>query len=200
MTVPPATDASEQLTPVQSTRPFDDLATVTTWAEPQILKLYKLVVISGDGNGKFRPNDNITREEFVKIVVEAFDIENEGSNNFDDVDSDSWYSPYINKAVSANIINGVGNDLFGVGKNITREDMATIVCRVLSKKGHFAEMDNVVSFDDADDISQYAIDAVNTLVSAGVLKGVGENRFSPKDSATRAMVAVMICNALEICQ
>lgn len=198
VSVPATSGGSHNITPVTPDKVFNDIDSVESWAGKQILKLYELGVVSGDGSGAFRPNDSITREEFVKIIVTAFGIESEGKSEFADVDENAWYSKYIDKAVSAGIVNGIGNGEFGVGKNISREDMAVILYRVLLSKNIVAEKNAYISFIDTDEISTYAYIAVSTLTQEGVLNGIGENKFAPKSTATRAMISVMICNALEL--
>lgn len=197
VSVPSAGGSNPVVNPVEPAKVFNDIESVESWAGKQILKLYEMGVVCGDGSGTFRPNDSITREEFVKMVVSAFNIDGDNRAEFTDTDNNAWYSPYIGKAVSSGIINGMGNGEFGVGKNISREDMAVIVYRILSANNTVREKNAYISFDDSGEISTYALSAVSTLTREGILNGVGDNKFAPKSTATRAMVAVMICNALE---
>jgi len=197
--VPPSSETVTPPTPVVPAKVFKDQDAIADWAKESVLTLSASGIISGDGNGNFRPDDSITREEFLKIVVTAFDINGDGESNFEDVNKDAWYSEYINKAVSAGIINGIGDNKFGTGMYISREDMSVILYRALLSKNlinqHSSERN---TFDDNDVIADYADKAVATLVKYGVINGVGDNKFAPKSNSTRAMVAVMACRALEI--
>lgn len=196
VSVPPATNTVQPLTPVVNV--FNDISSVETWAGRQIKKLYEQGIVEGDGNGAFRPNDTLTREEFVKMLVVAFDINVIGNFEYEDVSKDAWYYEYINRATAAGIVKGINDTSFGVGAKITREDMCTMLYRVLLNKNLLSEESKSIDFVDKSLIAEYALNAVDSLTSNGVVNGVGDNRFAPKDNATRAMAAVMICNALEI--
>ena len=88
-------------------------------------------IVSGDDTGKFNPNDNITREQFLKMLVEAAGIEtDEAENTFADV-KDAWYKPYVLKAKNFGIVNGISDTEFGIGSNITRQDMAVMITRTI---------------------------------------------------------------------
>ena len=197
--VPPSSETVIAPTPVVPAKVFKDQDAIADWAKESVLTLSASGIISGDGNGNFRPDDSITREEFLKIVVTAFDINGDGEANFEDVDKDAWYSEYINKAVSAGIINGIGDNKFGTGMYISREDMSVILYRALLSKDLINQHSSARNaFDDNEVIADYADKAVATLVKYGVINGVGDNKFAPKANSTRAMVAVMACRALEI--
>lgn len=86
---------------------------------------------------------------------------------------------------------------FGVGQNITREDMAVMVYRAAKKTGKVSDAEQGAAFADENEISDYAKEAVNTLKARGVMGGKGENRFEPKAYATRAEAAKMIHGLIE---
>lgn len=167
------------------------------WAYDAIVYVGKKGIINGS-NGNFRPDDYIKREEFVKIIAEAFDLNAQTAPvSFSDVAEDAWYAEYINAAVSAGVVNGVGDSRFGIGEQITRQDVAVILQRVLAAKNKALEKKNDVSFDDADEIGGYAKEAVEVMAGAGVVNGVGENKFAPRGLCTRAQAAQIICNVMK---
>lgn len=86
------------------------------WAKESIEKLADMGIISGKGEKNFAPNDQITRAEVVKILVGAFALTEENDTVFTDVAADSWYAPYIRKAVAANLTLGDGNGSFRPGR------------------------------------------------------------------------------------
>lgn len=175
---------------------FSDISSYS-WAQEAIMSLYSQGVISGYGNGSFAPQNNIKREEFVTIVVSAFYKDADmGTHSFADVSEDAWY--YKNIAIAANqgIISGMGSNSFGVGRNITREDMAVILYRIAGDILKKPENYNV--FSDDGDIADYAKDAVYALRAAGVINGVSTSEFAPKKNATRAETAVMVYRFLSI--
>ena len=90
-------------------------------------------IVSGKGNKKFCPQDFVKREEFVKMLVGAFNVTAEGSVPFSDVSSNEWYYTYVVSAYNSGMIKGISADIFGTGTNITRQDMAVLIYRYLSK-------------------------------------------------------------------
>lgn len=176
----------------QVTGYFDDIGGVS-WAEEAINALAEKGVVSGKADRMFYPQDNIKREEFVRIAVNAFKLtaEETADMNFDDVDADAWYYNDIKTAYSLGIISGTNENSFGVGELITREDMAAILYRTAGILGKILDADEEI-FSDHDEISDYAKAAVYSLKKEGVINGIGENTFSPKKNATRAEAARMI--------
>ena len=181
----------------QSNEPFSDLENAL-WAKESIVTLYKNNIISGDGDGQFRPNDSIKREEFVKLLCCAFDLKLNymgKQSDFSDVEKDKWYYDYLNIAIQNNIISGKDDGSFGIGENISREDMAVLLYRAMIKKGYAAPAETDGMFSDFDTISVYAREAVTALSSMGIINGVGDNLFAPLNTANRAQAAQIIFNA-----
>ena len=165
------------------------------WARIGVEALTQKGIVAGYGDGTFCPNALLTREEFVKIVVSAFYPDKQGfkeSSGFTDVKADGWYSMYINIAVNNKIISGISEKEFGIGKPITREDMAVIICRIIGISDE--QTDN--SFADNEQISDYARDAVGYLSSKKIINGFENGNFEPKTPATRAMAAKIVYDIL----
>ena len=158
------------------------------WAKDSIITLYNKGIISGKSESEFAPDDYVTREEFIKMTVNAFDIKGGGNVNFSDTDSNAWYYDFICRAVNAGLVNGNTDGSFGIGRNITREDMAVIIFRY---KNDMNRADGNMQFADSEEISEYAAEAVKSLSGAGIIKGT-DGRFEPKAYATRAETAVII--------
>ncbi len=177
---------------------FTDLGSVE-WARTAITTLAKKGVINGKGNQKFAPLDNVTREEYVKMIMVAFDIETEPANlKFEDVDENAWYYPYIAQAVSYGIINGISDTEFGTGKNITRQDAAVILSRAVEKDKYVElyTVDANFKFNDIDKVSDYAAAAVEALGKAKIFSGKENDMFDPFGQATRAEAAMILYNLL----
>lgn len=169
---------------------FNDL-NLAPWAQDSINSLAEKGIVNGKTPTGFAPLDNVKREEFVKMIVSALAIDGSADITFDDVKSTEWYADFIKKAVGANIINGIDQKTFGIGSDITREDMAVIAKRALLAKLGSLDGDGRSDFADIADIADYAKDAVDTLCSLGILNG-DNGRFMPKNIATRAETAVVI--------
>ena len=167
------------------------------WSSDAVEALKALGVLSGDGNGYFRPDDSVKREEFVKMLIEAFKIElSQTSTDFADSVNGSWYEPYVATAAKLGITNGKGNGTFGIGETITREDMAVFVHRasIVASKDYKSNFET--AFIDNEEISGYAKEAVSILSSAGIINGMSDGRFAPKAYTTRAQAATMIYRAI----
>lgn len=171
---------------------FDDLDSVE-WAREPICKLAEMGVLRGKEYRLFYPNDNITREEFVKMLTVAYklNIENKTAK-FTDVNADDWFMPYVAAALENGIVNGVSDDVFGTGQNITRQDLAVMAYNAALKNGVEFNTEGVQKFSDDDKISDYAKTAVYALKSQGIVNGIDGKNFAPQDTATRAEAAKIL--------
>lgn len=179
---------------------FDDIDDVS-WAKESIINLAQLKIINGKGDYKFCPNDSITREETVKIIVCAFLPDAEQANTtFSDVNDDEWYTPYIEKAFGEGIIRGVSTDAFGIGSFITRQDMAVLcgnIYKYINGSTMQTEDGSLDKFSDDNDISDYAKDSVYLLKKLGIINGTDNGKFQPNSDITRAEAAKMIYGLYE---
>ncbi len=170
---------------------FNDLDTVS-WAKDAITYLAARGIVSGRGNGEYAPNDGVTREEMVKLIVTAFSNGNSGAAcDFADVSADRWSYPYIATAFNLGLINGVDDINFDPAGGITRESLAVILYRAYNLAGKSVDAGNA-SFTDNGKIAGYAKDAVNAMVKLGIMEGMGDGTFSPKTVVTRAQAAKVI--------
>lgn len=171
---------------------FDDLDSVE-WAREPICKLAEMGVLRGKEYRLFYPNDNITREEFVKMLAVAYklNIENK-TDKFTDVNADDWFMPYVAAALENGIVNGVSDDMFGTGQNITRQDLAVMAYNAALKNGVEFNTEDVQKFSDDDKISDYAKTAVYALKSQDIVNGIDGKNFAPQDTATRAEAAKIL--------
>lgn len=177
---------------------FDDLDSAL-WAKEYIEGLARKEIITGTGNGNFEPNKGVTREELVKMIVKAFDFKSLGSQtSFADVSAGQWYTGYIDIAYGNGIIKGTSEEIFGVGQPVTREDLAVIVDRAIAVQAlTLSAKQEKNSFADESEISDYAKAAVEHMQMFGIINGKDDNKFCPKQGATRAEVAKIIYLIME---
>ena len=170
------------------------------WAKDSINQLADRGIINGYGDKTFRPFVNVKREEFVKMLVLALNLkENENKPNFKDVKIDEWYNEYIAIAYSHNIIKGKQDGSFGVGEEITRQEMTVMSYRAMISMGKtLAHNSDILQFVDQHEISDYAKDAVSKMHGAGLIKGVGDGLFAPGQYADRAMAAKLVCLLMQM--
>lgn len=164
------------------------------WAEQAINTLSAMNILNGSGNGEFRPGDAVTREQFAKMLVTAFGLTSGETVSLSDAKDGDWYYPYICAAYKNGIVNGINDTEFGVGSPITREDMAVMIYRCVKAKAAAA---SDLNFADSGEISAYAKEAVGILSKSGIVNGMSDNTFAPKQTANRAMAAVMVYRALQ---
>lgn len=196
---------------------FTDLP-LSHWACRQMEYAAKKGIISGDGDGTCRPDDSVTRAEFIQMIVNSFDLERPATGspkidflehndtkgapegkNFTDVAKDDWYFTAVDLGSKAGVINGYEDGRFGVSESITRQDAAVILARV--KEACSIVIDkkvSVVEFGDASDIAQYSIDAVKELQQYGVISGYEDGTFHPMGNITRAEAVKLIYTMLRL--
>ena len=177
---------------------FPDVAS-SHWASGYIQFVKDNKIMLGDENGLFKPDDSITREEWVKTILTAFVIDTKDAKcDFSDVDEERWSYPYIAKAFEMMIINGVSDTEFAPAESISRQDAAVIFYRgaKAAREDGFSEIE-MSSFTDAEDIADYAIEPINLLYKLKVLNGYEDGSFRPNAPITRAEAAKMIYTALE---
>lgn len=180
--------------------PFKDIDNYM-WAYTAIEHLYNNGICSGTSETEFSPQNNILREEAVKLIINAFGIEasEQTENNFTDVKGGEWYEKPVGIAVKKGIIKGISEDTFGIGENITRQDLAVIIYRAVKESAMNINIiiDNKAELSDLDDVSDYASEAVSYLIDIGAIRGT-DGKFLPKNYITRAEAAQMIYSVIKI--
>lgn len=163
------------------------------WAETAILYLTEKGIINGMGDGRFAPNNNITRGQICKIAAVAFGLKlGEIPVSFTDVPENSWYKQYVDILSSNGIINGYGGGAFNPEGAVTREELAVILNRILAFKNEKPiKVREFKGFNDSDTINDYALQDIKDMYEYGILNGDGEN-VRPKSLATRAETAQLV--------
>lgn len=157
------------------------------WAIDSINKFVSSGIIEGYEDNTFRPDNNVTRAEFVKIVNKTFGFTEEGEVNFTDIDKNSWYYQDLKKATKAGYISGYEDGTFKPNDSITREEVAEILKNLTNLKG-----DGILEFSDINSIGKWAIDAVDTVSDNGFMNGYEDGSFRPKNKLTRAEAVVIL--------
>lgn len=174
---------------------FSDLQNYA-WATEAINTLRNLGVINGVTEKTFEPSANVTREQFVKMLAVLVKLDTSNlAVSFDDVNKGDWYYPYVAKMFEKGYVKGLNSTKFGVGTNISREDMAVLMYRIYKEfAGNVADNNKGEVFGDEANISDYAKEAVSFLRGVNIIKGTPENKFNSKNPATRAEAAQMLYN------
>lgn len=160
----------------------------------EIKKAYEAGLVSGYSDGTFRPNANVTRAAFAKMIVLAVEkakgeeLET-GSEPFADVRPGQALYEYVVKAYKAGYIRGYPDGTFGYNKAISRMEAAAILQRAL---GLPLQAEN---FKDVPDNSGFA-KAIGAVAAAGIMVGYGDN-FKPAENLSRGQAAAVAYRALE---
>ncbi|MCD9024757.1 S-layer homology domain-containing protein [Cohnella silvisoli] len=165
------------------------------WAEAQISAWMDKGLIKGYEDGSFKPNNNITRAEFISMINRSFGFTEETAITFSDVQAGNWAYPEIAKAVKAGYITGYADGTIGASKPVSRQEVAAIVDRLLglSKKENAA----TAAFTDSSSIAIWAKGSVDAVVAKGIMKGFsGGDSFKPGKSTTRAEAVVTLDRAI----
>lgn len=165
------------------------------WGEEYIKRMNELGIVNGFEDKTFRPDNGVTRAEFIKMLVSVIDIPSGEKCSFDDVSESDWYFSYVSDAVTAGIVSGISLDRFAPNDGLTRQDAAVMVYRSISD-ALTASVRNI-KYADENEISDYAIDAVKALSEAGIVKG-SDGRYNPEDGITRAEAAVLLLRVHDI--
>ncbi len=164
---------------------FDDVPDTHKYAEA-INLLSGLGIITGYGNGDFKPEGTITRAEAATIIVRTLGLDDDvemGDTIFTDVDGKHWASGYINIAVENGIINGFPEGTFLPEDDVTYEQIVKmVVCAI----GHEPK---------ANELGVYPDGYIRAASDAKVTKGISGLGSKP---APRGLVAQLIYNALEV--
>jgi len=169
------------------------------WFYANVQYVVENKLMNGVAEDKFAPNDTLTRAMLVTVLYRnAGEPAVNKSIPFADVDMGSWYANAVVWAKQNGIVNGVNETEFAPDANITREQIAAIMFRYAQYKGMEAvTLEENLHFDDADEISEYAVSAMNWAVGTGLMKGKSATTINPKDNATRAEIAAILQRFIE---
>ncbi|WP_171633844.1 S-layer homology domain-containing protein [Paenibacillus plantarum] len=177
---------------ITGSRTFADLN--GHWSQKDVETMAGRLLVNGDTEGRFRPDDAITRVEFAKLVTDALALPEKGdSMAFRDIDPSAWYSRSLLTAVSFGIIEGYDGGIFRPDAFVTREEIAVMLDRALHVTGfkydppaHFVQLLGMEHLND------WSKDSVHMMVGLGILTGDDRNMIHPSQSATRAEAVVML--------
>jgi uncharacterized protein YjdB/tetratricopeptide (TPR) repeat protein len=172
---------------------FTDISSVA-WAKDAIEALAARQAINGIGEGKFNPNGQVTRAEFIAMLVRTFDLQSDNpTTSLKDVVAGAWYYDAVASAQMLGIVKGKADGSFGINDRITRQEMAVMVYRAASLVGKPLTSDPAPEgFGDQNEIAAYALDAVSAMQHEGLIKGMDGNKYAPLSNSTRAQAATII--------
>lgn len=187
---------------VSHTQQFTDV--VNHWAQETINNMGSRMIVSGTGDGMFRPDRDISRAEFAAIMVRGLGLRPSYSeSHFIDVNLTDWYNGVIQTAFEYGLIQGFDDHTFRPNEKITREQAMLIVSKAMEITGLRSQNEGksvneeLSKFVDIDHVSNWALNGVADSVGAGVISGRSREILAPKELITRAEVATMLQRLLQ---
>src|SRR5450756_1267299 len=163
------------------------------WAQVKIQSWIDKGLIKGYPDGTFKPDQDITRAEFMALVNRAFGYTAVAPITYTDVKAGSWYAPEVAKAQAAGYITGYPDGTMKPENPITREEVATIVARI---KNLTSDANAADKYTDASKIGSWSKRQVGAVTSAKIMQGYPDGSFMPQGLITRAEVVEALDNAL----
>lgn len=172
---------------------FGDLDSVA-WAKKSIEVLASKGIIAGTGGNAYSPTLNITRADYLLLLVRTLGLWAEVEDNYDDVEPGTYYYEGVGIARKLGITLGVGNNRFLPREPITRQDMMVLTVRAMKIAGKLdstGDLSALNQFGDKSQVASYAGGPIAALVEAGLIMG-NKNLIYPLANATRAETAVLM--------
>lgn len=164
------------------------------WAENEIKSLIEDGIVKGNSNGTLDLEIPVTRAEFVTLLICTLGIAPKTySNEFKDVSADAWYADNIAAAAEHGLIEGYDGYAAPQDK-ITREEMAKILVSAYQSE-HLdwnIPIDGVSKYTDQDEISSWAAPYVAAATELGILTGMEDGSFRPKEPVIRGQSFVVM--------
>ena len=170
-------------------------------AKDAILELAARGIISGMGEGTFKPDETMTRAQFATIVTLSLGLSPEDTKAFDDV-KNVWYAPYVGTANKYGIVSGRSAKLFDPESTITRQEAAIMVAKAAKLCGMDIAMNEIATrnvlaqFGDYTKAASWAQPYLAFCYNADILDQ-SDLDIEPLHKVTRAEIAQMLYNMLE---
>jgi hypothetical protein len=174
-------------------RSFSDIEKYD-WAQKEIEVLSSKGIIKGTTMDTFSPGKDLTRADYLVLLIRTLGLEAEFTTNFKDINKKAYYYKATGIARKLGIAKGSKNSMFNPHSYITRQDMMVLTERALIIKGvinreNLGKQLNI--FKDESLVSPYARESIAGLVKEKLIQG-SENILKPLKKTTRAEAAVFL--------
>ena len=173
--------------------PFRDVLE-SDWFYEDVLFAHSEGLLKGTAKRTFSPYASTTRAMIATVLWRMDGAPKaDADSRFTDVAGSQWYSDAVAWADENGIVRGFGDGTFAPNAPVTREQFAAMLCRYAQYSGDAVEPSrSLADFNDADQVSTWAKDAMRWAVSSGILTGKPGKRLDPQGTATRAEIAAML--------
>ena len=179
--------------------PFSDVNT-KSWYFGTVYEVYKNSLMTGTTSTTFSPDSPMTRGMVATVLYRMAGAPNVAYKNiFDDVNKSDYYAQAITWAYNNKIISGYSKGKFGPNDNVTREQMAVMLCNYARFKGQKVDsVKDLSGFRDYKSITSYAVPSMRWVVEKGIMNGTEDKRLNPTTNATRAECAKMLLQTFKL--
>ncbi len=175
----------------------DDFDFPNDWSRDALMFAVENGILGGDENRNLNPANNITRAEMAAVLVRLLGASEETDlSQYEDVDSDAWYYSELSSAVAAGIFGGTSETTMHPMNPITREQAIVVLSRAFGIVS--TEREAWSEFEDSFYFYDYSKDCVCAMIEVGAAKGYSDNTFNPQGYITRAEVASLLYNLLDV--
>ncbi len=174
------------------------------WSEAVVRDLAARGIISPRQASLYQPDRAITRAEFISAIISYLSVPQQTATAFEDVKADHPHRAAIETARAIGLVEGVGGNAFAPDQAISRQDLATIINRLLPliavtdddlRPNRALELNR---FSDHKAVSAYAKAALTRLIQAGMIKGTPGGQLMPQSNTTRAETAQLLYNLIMV--
>lgn len=178
--------------------PFTD-AVPSAWYHDGVHYCIENGLMQGVSTARFLPDGSTTRAQLVTILWRLEGSpEATGAVSFGDIADGTWYAKAVRWAAGSGVVKGYDSERFGPDDAVTREQMVTLLYRYAQYKGYdvsVGEDTNILSFNDAMTVSEYAIPAMQWACGSGLVTGIAQDggmNLAPRDTTTRVQTATLM--------
>jgi gamma-glutamyl-gamma-aminobutyrate hydrolase PuuD len=199
-TTPTTTTPTETTTPTDTSTAVERFSDVKAddWFAAPVNYVLEKNLMTGTSDNSFDPDTNLTRAMIAQILF-SYDADSQAgvTSDFTDV-SGAWYTDAVNWCASQKLVSGVGGGKFDPNASISRQDLALILYNYAVLKGYdVTARADLSGFGDNDQISSYAVTAIQWANAAGLISGMDNGTLAPAATATRAQVATILMGFCE---
>lgn len=162
------------------------------WSESYILDLTKRCIVHGRKGEKFEPEASFNRAEAAKVLIKTFNSypTQVSQSPFSDVETGSWYAPYVVAAKNAGFISGYGDGSYGPSKPLSRVEALAMVARAKGIDTSVYDTSVLEGYNDVESSSWYA-PYVSWAIQKGMLSAESGN-FNPGSPVSRGEYAAIL--------
>lgn len=166
------------------------------WARNSILKSVEKGFFAGTDENTFSPDSNMTNAMIITVLYRMADTPKISITDLPNVEKNSYYEKAAAWCYKNNIIGKYYE--FYPNKDVTREEFASMLYEYNNIGKSPEKIGDLNNFTDKNKVSSWAADALSWANTKGIVTGTTKTTISPHSSATRAMIATMICRYLNM--